>query len=298
MKRRLAARRAELPAGGPERRGRLLGSSTRGKTAPGRLRQVDAFCLLYAGELLRRPARPDRCPCFVDLGYGQVPWTTLAAARAFRRLAPDLRVVGLEIDRSRVTSAAAFATPDTCFRLGGFELGLGRDAAGRQEEARLLRAFNVLRQYEAQAVLPALRAMGRGMEEGGLLLEGSSDPEGRLWSAHLWRRIEGRLDHEGLVFGLRGEARGRPLDLPSVLPKDLIHRMGEDGEVAAFFGDWRRAWLETAGLATWGPARHLAASVHGLRAGGWSVDARRRWLGRGLVLWRGACGLEAIDLRT
>lgn len=298
MKRRLSARRASLGAEPRSPMGRRLGSITRGKTAPGRLRQVDTFCLLYAAQLLKRPAAPGQRPCFVDLGFGEAPWTTLASAEAFRRLAPDLRVLGLEIDRDRVTAAAPFAGPDTCFRLGGFELGLGLDPEGRRETARLLRAFNVLRQYEAEAVMPALLAMGRGLEEGGLLVEGSSDPAGRLWSAHVWRREGQRLRHDALVFGLRGAARDRAMDLPSVLPKDLIHRMGDDHVVARFFEAWRRSWEETAAEAVWGAGRRLAASVVRLRRRGYAVEARRRWLARGLVLWRGASGMEDLSLRT
>lgn len=298
MKRRLSARAASLEPQRSHHAGRPLGSSTRGKTAPGRLRQVDAFCALYAADLLRRPHPPDRRPCFVDLGFGEAPWTTLASAEVFRRLAPGLRVLGLEIDRARVAAAAPFADADTRFRLGGFDLGLGLDDLGRREEARLLRAFNVLRQYQPEAVVPALVAMGRGLEEEGLLIEGSSDPQGQLWSAHLWRRRGAGLHHEALVFGLRGAARARAMELPSILPKDLIHRMGTDSPVTRFFAAWRLTWQESAGEAVWGPGRRLAASVSALQRLGLAVDARARWLSRGLVLWQGDCGLPDLTLCT
>jgi len=301
VKRRLAARRATLTSGPVARlasTGRPLGGVTRGKTAAGRLRQVDSFCALYAAGLLREPAASGTRPCFVDLGFGAAPWTTLESGTVLRRLAPGLRVIGLEIDRDRVLAAAPFGGPGTVFRLGGFELPLGTDEAGLRESPRLIRAFNVLRQYEPEAVPAALALMGRGLEPGGLLVEGSSDPTGRLWCAHVWRRRADELRHEALVFGLRPGSAADPGQLPSVLPKDLIHAMGGDGAIAAFFADWRAAWEATAALAVWGSWQRLAASARALRGRGHAVDPRRRWLSRGLVIWRGPNPAGDLDLRT
>lgn len=299
MKRRLAARRATLAGSAlAGRSGRPLGAATRGKTAPGRLRQVDVFCALYAADILGRPARPGTRPCFVDLGFGAAPWTTLEAGGLLRRLAPGLLVIGLEIDRERVLAAAPHDGADTRFRLGGFEVPLGLDEAGLAERPRVIRAFNVLRQYEPEAVVPAVTAMGRTLEPGGLLIEGSSDPPGRLWSAHVWRRHAAELRHEALVFGLRPGPTAEPQRLPAVLPKDLIHAMGDGGPIAAFFEAWRQTWEAAAGMAVWGPRPRLAASVRGLRARGLAVDPRRRWLGRGLVVWRGPNPAGLSVLRT
>jgi len=299
VKRRLAARRATWAGGGPARRGgRPLGAATRGKTASGRLRQVDVFCALYAADILGRPARPGTRPCFVDLGFGAAPWTTLETGSLLRRHAPGLLVIGLEIDRERVQAAGPHERPDTRFRLGGFEVPLGLDEAGLAERPRLIRAFNVLRQYDVAAVAPALTAMGRALEPGGLLIEGSSDPPGRIWSAHVWRRHAADLRHEALVFGLRPGPAAEPERLPSVLPKDLIHEMGVGEPIAAFFDAWRDTWEAAAGMAVWGPRPRLAASVRGLRGRGLAVDPRRRWLGRGLVIWRGPNPAGLSVLRT
>jgi hypothetical protein len=301
LKRRLSARRATVapgPAGFAPRSGRPQGGATRGKTAAGRLRHVDSFCALYAAELLRAPAASGSRACFVDLGFGAAPWTTLESGALLRRLAPGLRIVGLEIDRERVRAAEPYGDPDTVFRLGGFELPMGTDEAGLRESPRLVRAFNVLRQYEEAAVPAALGLMGRALEPGGLLVEGSSDPAGRLWCAHVWRRAPEALRHEALVFGLRPGCAAEPGQLPAVLPKDLVHAMGDDGAIAAFFADWRAAWEEAAALSVWGPRQRLTASALGLRRRGHAVDPRRRWLGRGLLLWRGPNPADAAASRT
>ena len=46
-------------------------------------------------------------PLAVDLGYGRLPVTTLELAARLRTIRPDVRVIGLEIDPSRVESARA-----------------------------------------------------------------------------------------------------------------------------------------------------------------------------------------------
>ncbi len=80
---------------------------------------------------------------FVDVGYGAEPFTTLESAARLRTVNPVLPVLGVEIDGERVAAALPYADAHTHFRLGGFNLPLQPD-----EHVRLIRAFNVLRQYE------------------------------------------------------------------------------------------------------------------------------------------------------
>ena len=54
---------------------------TRGKTAPNRLRQVDAFVCAWAPGLCTRGAMSQTW--VVDLGFGRVPRTTLGLAAHF-----------------------------------------------------------------------------------------------------------------------------------------------------------------------------------------------------------------------
>ena len=88
----------------------------------------------------------------VDLGYGASPVTTVELLARLRTIRPDVRVLGLELDPERVALAASAAEPPWLeFRRGGFELAGARPV--------LLRAFNVLRQYEEPAALAAWRTM-------------------------------------------------------------------------------------------------------------------------------------------
>lgn len=284
---------------------RPLGQPTRGKTAPNRLRRVDTFVVLYDPELVRRTDGVFRAAPFVDLGFGATPATTLESAARFRRLNPGLRVVGIEIDRDRVAAAQPFRDALTDFRLGGFNLPLGVDADGTPILARLIRAFNVLRQYEADAVDVAWSQMAAGLASGGLLVEGTSDPSGRLLVANVLRRTAAvtapsgatagltrpsgmtpPLVLEALVFGTSFRAPFEPADFRAVLPKSLIHRMVAGEPIAAFFDAWSRAWQATRGEAVWGPRRHLAASVACLAGEGYRIDPRRRLVERGFVVWR------------
>jgi hypothetical protein len=121
------------------------------------------------GALLRRE---DRSALVVDLGYGAEPITTLESAARLRRANPRLYMLGVEIEPERVARAAPYADALTDFRLGGFNLPLH---AG--DSVRLLRAFNVLRQYDESDVIGAWQRWGIICCQG-LLIEGTSDPFG------------------------------------------------------------------------------------------------------------------------
>ncbi len=105
------------------------GQPTRGKTASNRLRRVDNFILLYEPSLLTRTDGLFADSMFVDLGYGFDARTTLESARRFRRLNPDLRILGVELEQERVDAARPFADEKTFFRLGGFNLLLKEGGA-------------------------------------------------------------------------------------------------------------------------------------------------------------------------
>jgi hypothetical protein len=193
------------------------GLVTRGKTAPNRLRRVDHFCLAYDPQLIRRLDGPYARALFVDLGYGEDPDTALESARRFRRLNPELGVLGVEIEAERVERAQPHADGHTHFRLGGFNLPLRG-----KESVRMIRAFNVLRQYEEAEALPAIERLAGQMLPGGLLVEGTSDPFGRVWTANL---VLGRGQHrrpEGLGAHLRPRLQGRPV-VPARNPTSRRH---------------------------------------------------------------------------
>ena len=161
------------------------GQPTRGKTASNRLRRVDNFILLYELSLLTRTDGLFARSLFVDLGYGFDARTTLESAARFRRLNPDLPILGVEIEKERVEAALPYANEKTFFRLGGFNLPL-KDG----EHVRLIRAFNVLRQYEEKDFAPAYERLTQYMLPGGLMIEGTSTPYGQIWTANLARKLE------------------------------------------------------------------------------------------------------------
>ncbi len=92
-----------------------VGSITRGKTASNRLRRVDNFILLYEPSLLTRTDGLFQHSLFVDLGYGFDARTTLESAERFRRVNPNLPILGVEIDKERVDAAIPYATRSHTF---------------------------------------------------------------------------------------------------------------------------------------------------------------------------------------
>jgi hypothetical protein len=261
---------------------RPVGSATRGKTAANRLRRIDALISLLEEPLLRRSDGEFARARFVDLGYGAEPTTTLETAARLRRIRPDLRVLGVEIDPVRVAAARPFEDERTSFRLGGFNLPLESG-----ESVRLIRAFNVLRQYDEAEVAEAHDLLAAALLPGGLLVEGTSEPHGRHWVAQLLRKLEaGGLRSEALVFGTSFRAGFDPAAFQPVLPKSLIHRVVPGEPVFDFFEDWKRAARDTVGEKSWGARRWFIAAADRLGELGWNVDLRRRLLDRGYLSLR------------
>jgi len=265
---------------------RPLGQITRGKTAPNRLRRVDNFICQYDPGLLHLRA-PENC-FYVDLGYGAEPFTTLESAARLRRFNPHLPVLGIEIDPERVSRALPFADEQTLFRLGGFNVPLQPG-----ETVRLIRAMNVLRQYEEAEFLSAVDQMGHSLIPGGLLLEGTSDPFGRIMVINLVRRtLEGSLMMEGLLFSTNFRWGFEPGVFQPVLPKNLIHRMVPGEMIYDFMEAWKQAARLTIGIRPLGLRQWFVASARALTEMGWSIDPRRRFLQQGYLLWKRSIPLD------
>lgn len=211
---------------------RPVGTVTRGTTHPNRLRRVDRWIAAALGPRLRRLGPVD----VVDLGFGASPITTLELAARLSPVAPQARVVGLEIDPDRV-AAARLAYPDRVFACGGFELG---PAAGR---AGLVRACNVLRQYDEAAVQDAWRTMLQGCVPSGVVVEGTCDELGRLAS---WVLLDAAADvvrPRSLTLSMRLGGLQRPSDVAARLPKALIHHNVPGQPVHRFLGALDAAWV-------------------------------------------------------
>jgi hypothetical protein len=244
-------------------RARALGLRTRGTTNANRLRRVDRWLLATQVPRLRDAARP----LVVDLGYGSSAVTTLELVERLGAEVAGLEVVGLEIDPARVAAVADERDPPRVdFRVGGFEL------AGLQPV--LVRAFNVLRQYDEQSAARAWDTMRAALGPGGLVVEGTSDEWGRraTWVA---------LDADGpltLSLSARVADLSAPSDLAERLPKALIHHNVPGQPIHEFLRAFDAAWAAAAGLSAFGPRQRWTAAVEALAEQGWPfVGSSRRW---------------------
>jgi hypothetical protein len=242
--------RPRLAAG----RARALGLPTRGTTNPNRLRRMDNWIAARLGPLLRAAADP----LVVDLGYGATPVTAVELSARLSRVRADVRVLGLEIDPARVAAAQPSADPPRLtFARGGFELAGHRPL--------IVRAANVLRQYDESAALEAWRTMQEGLAEGGVLVEGTCDELGRRGCWIL-------LDAGGprsMTLAARVEGLDRPGDLAERLPKALIHRNVPGEPVHEFLRAFDAAWEAVAPLSTFGPRQRWIAATQRLSDSGW-----------------------------
>jgi len=257
-----------------------VGRITRGTTGTNRLRRVDRF--IAALPELRRAEDP----LVVDLGYGASAATSLELHARLARTRPEVEVLGLEIDPERVRVASLAARPGVSFALGGFEVPI---AGGRRPV--VIRALNVLRQYDEVEVADAWRRMLARLQPHGVLVEGTCNEVGRVAS---WATL--RPSGDGVPDTLTIALRVADLEAPSIvaerLPKALIHRNVPGERVHELLHRLDRHWAAAAPLSVYGPTQRWIATVEALRAGdarteGWPVlGGRSRWrLGELTVPW-------------
>ncbi|NUT32955.1 MAG: class I SAM-dependent methyltransferase [Hamadaea sp.] len=251
---------------------RPLGEVTRGTTNPNRLRRVDRWIAWRLAGVLSAAGSP----LVVDLGYGATPITAVELAARLARFRP--RVVGLEIDPVRVAAAQPAADPPRLeFRRGGFEL------AGLHPQ--VVRAFNVLRQYDEEAVAQAWSTMTAALAPGGRLVEGTCDELGRLAT---WATLSaGSPTPESLTLAANVAALSSPATFAERLPKALIHHNVPGEPVHELLRTLEDCWTRAAPLSVFGPRQRWLETVRSFRAAGWTVlDNHHRWrLGELTVPW-------------
>lgn len=267
---------------------RPLGTVTRGTTNPNRLRRVDRW---LAGPQAWRLRRPVESPIVVDLGYGASPVTTVELSDRLRRIRPDVEVVGVEIDPARVESAQALERPGLQFRRGGFEVPLGPG-----QRATLVRAFNVLRQYDEDQVAAAWALMRARLTPDGLFVDGTCDELGRVAS---WVAVSA-TGPVSLTISLRLRDLTDPTLVAERLPKALIHRNVPGEPVHAFLDALGRSWRRAAPHGAYGVRRRFVATAEGLRESGVRVlDGPGRWrLGELTVAWSEVAPIEDPEGRA
>ena len=244
---------------------RPVGAATRGTTNPNRLRRMDRWITATHAAALRRAV----APVAVDLGYGAAPWTAVELLARLRAIRPDAEVVGVEIDPERVAAAAPYAREGLAFVHGGFEVPL---PAGRRPV--LIRAANVLRQYEEAEVAAVWARLRARLAPGGLLVEGTCDEIGRR---HVWVAL-GPEGPRTVTFAARLGSLEHPSDLAERLPKALIHRNVPGEPVHTFLTEFDRAWAAAAPFSSLSARQRWIRTVGALRAAGWPVtDGPARW---------------------
>ena len=218
-----------------ESAGRPFGVVTRGTTNPNRLRRCDRWMVAHPeiSSLLRSTEEP----LALDVGYGASHTTTVEWAGWLRSVNPRTRVTGLEISQERVLPPRDGVT----FELGGFEL------AGYRPQ--LVRAFNVLRQYDVDQVEKAWDTVTSRLAPGGFFVEGTCDELGRR-AAWVLLDVSGP---RSLTLAWDPFDVERPSDLAERLPKILIHKNVPGEPIHELLQAADDAWDRAAGWAPYGP---------------------------------------------
>jgi hypothetical protein len=261
------------------RQGRPVGNVTRGTTNPNRMRRLDRWLAGPQAWRLRSAADP----LVVDLGYGASPATAVELHDRLAAVRPDVRVCGIEIEPERVRAALPLQRPGLTFHVGGFELPIpGRPV--------LVRAFNVLRQYEEADVPGIWRLVQERLSPDGLFVDGTCDEIGRRAT---WVALD-RNRPLSLSISVRFGSFDLPSDVAERLPKALIHRNVPGEPVHAFMQAMDKAWLESSALASFGNRQRWVGMCRSMRAAGWPVqDGPARWrLGELTVGWESVAPLD------
>ncbi len=250
-----------------------LGNITRGTTNPNRLRRVDRY---IAG--LPIASKPGMVA--VDLGFGASPITAIELLARLRDKNPLARVVGIEIDRERVERGKPFESDALKFIHGGFETPLPTEFGS---SADLIRAFNVLRQYDEEQVAGAWAQMQSRLSSDGILVEGTCDEIGRV---SCWVRLD-RNAPLSLTISLRLLGLDEPSKVAERLPKVLIHRNIEGEKIHEYLRALDLAWRNHSALGVFSPVQRWMAVCRDMGAAGWPVaNEPKRWrLGEITVDW-------------
>ena len=193
-------------------------------------------------------------PLVVDLGYGATPVTTHELAYRLRSVAKDLSVVGLEIDPARVSLAQESQTAHVSFALGGFEIPTSQKPV-------LIRALNVLRQYQEAEVPDAWRSMQQRLAPLGRIVEGTCDEVGRK---AVWIELD-QTQPISLTFAADLKHLDRPSDLAPRLPKMLIHHNIPGEQIHTLLNAMDAAWVRHSPLSVFSARQRWAQMVRDLR---------------------------------
>jgi hypothetical protein len=244
-----------------------VGAITRGTTNPNRLRRIDRYLTQLA--FLRSIDRP----LAVDLGYGKTPVTAVELLSRLSKVAPEIRVLGIEIDPARVAEAKPLENNSLQFAHGGFEVPIPELFSDRAD-VDLIRALNVLRQYSESEVESAWALMQSRLSNQGLIIEGTSDEIGRVAS---WVTLS-KQRPVSFTISLRLQGLDRPSKVAERLPKILIHKNTPGFKIHDYLQDLDQAWEKSAGFGAFGAAQRFVQTARLMIQAGWPVEAQpKRW---------------------
>lgn len=235
-----------------------VGVITRGTTGTNRLRRFDRW--FFHNERVNRLVKNCPTPGVIDLGYGASASTTVEWARWIKKLRDDAQVIGLEINPDRVLSPR----DGVSFALGGFEL------AGHTPQ--IVRAFNVLRQYDVDQVRTAWETVTSRLAPGGIFFEGTCDELGRRCS---WITLDAQ-GPQMLTLAWSPAEISTPSDIAERLPKVLIHRNVPGQRIYELLAAADMAWDHAAAWEPYGHRIRWQKARLELIELGWPIERERR----------------------
>ncbi|MEG0595774.1 MAG: class I SAM-dependent methyltransferase [Aurantimicrobium sp.] len=253
-----------------------VGNITRGTTNANRLRRVDRWIQTW-------PAlRTTSDPLVIDLGYGASAATPVELATRLRKTRAEVELLGLEIDPERVTIAkeelsrwekehliTSNQAQGISFARGGFEIPVAKN-----RQPVVIRAFNVLRQYDEPEVQGAWDMMVARLQPGGVLVEGTCDEIGRISS---WIAIT-TDGPQTLSIALKLDTLEVPSIVAERLPKALIHHNVPGERIHEFLTALDKQWLTHAPLGSFGATQRWIATAQGMKEAGWPIIGNKsRW---------------------
>ncbi len=252
-----------------------VGVITRGTTNPNRLRRVDRY--ISNLPILKNSKEP----LVVDLGFGAYPRTAIELLDRTLEINPETKVLGIEIDPERISKARPFANDQLYFQLGGFEVPIPREL--NRDNVTLIRAMNVLRQYDETEVIASWVLMQSRLEPDGLIIEGTCDEIGRLAT---WITLD-KNKPLTLTLSFRLLGLQTPSKIAERLPKILIHKNIQGEPINTFLNQLDAAWSNNAGLSVFSPVQRFTACVEEMVRAGWPIaNTPKRWrLGELTINW-------------
>jgi len=200
--------------------------------------------------------------------------------RMHEHVRDDIEVTGIEIDPDRVQAAQPLAQERLTFRKGGFEVPIAGD-----RRPIMIRAFNVLRQYDESEVVDAWATMAARLAPQGFLVEGTCDEIGRLST---WVAVRsGEVVPETFSMSMQLNSIELPSDIAPRLPKALIHRNVPGERIHDLLKALDAAWLSQAAMIPFGARQRWLATIETVLTQGVPIlGTKQRWrLGELTVPW-------------